>query len=114
MPTCFTVTSLQTDRMVFDTAVNDSLYSRSMSTVSDDETKHNIAANIRRLLTVRNQSQNGLANAIGESPTRINQYAQGKKMPGAGVLTRIAEEFKVSLDELISPPPAFRGRKKVS
>lgn len=82
--------------------------------MSDDETKHNIAANIRRLLAVRNLSQNGLAHAIGESPTRINQYTQGKKMPGAGVLTRIAEELKASLEELVSPPPSVRSRKKVS
>jgi transcriptional regulator with XRE-family HTH domain len=82
-----------------------------MSTVSDDETKKNIAVNLRRLLGSRKISQNGLANLIEESPTRINQYAQGKKMPGAGVLTRIAEKLGVTIDDIVSPPSSRHRRK---
>lgn len=81
--------------------------------MTDAQAKKNIAANLRRLLAVRDVSQNGLAREIDESPTRINQYCQAKKMPGAGVLSRIAEFFEVTIDELIgqnSPPPR-RGRK---
>jgi transcriptional regulator with XRE-family HTH domain len=86
-----------------------------MSTVTDDQTLRNIADNLRRLLAIHKLSQNGLARDIGESPTRINQYAQGNKMPGAGVLSRIAERFSVSTDEIIGlPPRAPRGRKKTA
>ena len=80
--------------------------------MSDDETLKNIARNLRRLLIAAGVSQNGLARDIEESPTRINQYVQGKKMPGAGVLTRIAEYFSVSTDELIGHTPRRRRRKK--
>lgn len=81
--------------------------------MTDYETLGNIAANLLRLLSEHDLSQNGLARDIGESPTRINQYAQGKKMPGAGVLSRIADRFGVSTDDLINPPPPPpRGRKK--
>lgn len=85
-----------------------------MSTVTDDETKQNIAANIRRMLHQLGLSQNGLAHAIDESPTRINQYAQAKKMPGAGVLSRICEQLGLSLDEIIAPPPRRGGGRKKS
>lgn len=80
--------------------------------MSDDQAKHNIAANLRRLLAVREVSQNGLAREIDESPTRINQYCQGKKMPGAGVLSRIADFFEVTIDELVGQNATRRGGKK--
>ena len=80
--------------------------------MSDDQTLKNISTNLRRLLAAHEVSQNGLAREIEESPTRINQYVQGKKMPGAGVLTRIAEFFSVSTDELIGHTVAKRRRKK--
>lgn len=80
-----------------------------MQAVEDIEVKENIGANIRRLLAARKISQNGLATLIDESPTRINHYAQAKKMPGAGVLSRIAEALGVTTDDLIAPPPDRRG-----
>lgn len=82
--------------------------------MTDDQTLRNIAANILRLLALHGISQNGLARDIGESPTRINQYAQGKKMPGAGVLSRIAEYFGVTTDELMGQPPSRPSRRKKS
>jgi len=87
-----------------------------MSTVTDNETKRNIGANMLRFMAELGLSQNALAHEIGESPTRINQYAQAKKMPGAGVLHRICERLGRSLDEITSPPPrngrGESGRKK--
>lgn len=83
-----------------------------MSTVDDNTTLKNIAKNLRRLLATHKLSQNGLAREIEESPTRINQYVQGKKMPGAGVLSRIAERFSVTTDEIIGLQTAKRGGKK--
>ncbi len=83
-----------------------------MSTVSDNQALANISGNLRRLLVARAVSQNGLAREIGESPTRINQYVQGKKMPGAGVLSRIAEFLDVSIDEIVGQKPPRRSGKK--
>ena len=80
--------------------------------MTDDQTLRNIGANMRRLLATHSLSQNQLARDINESPTRINQYVQAKKMPGAGVLSRIAERFSVTTDEIIGQPPPRRGRKK--
>lgn len=80
--------------------------------MSDKTTLKNIAKNLRRLLADNGISQNGLARDIEESPTRINQYVQGKKMPGAGVLSRIAERFSVTTDEIIGLRTAKQGGKK--
>lgn len=92
------------------------VYHLGMSTVTDEEAKANIAANIRRLLAEREPPENQqkwLAEKSGESEMRISLYARGEKMAGAGVLTRIAAALGVSVDELVDdPPPENRRRRR--
>ena len=77
---------------------------------SDQQTKRNIAANLRRMLGARKVSQNGLARLTEESPPRINAYCNARMMPGVGVLARIAEVLETTIDDLVAPPK--RGTKK--
>lgn len=82
--------------------------------VSDEQAKQNIANNIRRLLAARPSPENQqrwLADATDESAMRISLYVNGRKMPGAGVLARIAEALGVTVDDLLSRPTK-NGRKK--
>lgn len=79
--------------------------------MTDDQTLRNIAANLLRLLRLHNLSQNALAREIDESPVRINHYCQAKRMPGAGVLSRIAGRFDVTVDQLIGQPPKVSKKK---
>lgn len=85
--------------------------------MTDEVAKANIAANIRRLLSLREPPQNTqrwLANQTGESEMRISLYARGERIASAGVLTRIAAAFGISVDDLLSDPPPTKGRRKKS
>jgi transcriptional regulator with XRE-family HTH domain len=73
-----------------------------MSTViSDDEVKKNIAANIAQTLHLMGKTQGWLANQVGVTPAAISLIVSGDRMPGAGVLRRIAEALNVRMDRLI-------------
>ena len=73
--------------------------------VSDDQTKNNIAENLRRILESRGLEQKFLADATGENQMTISRIVRGKNVPGAGVLARIAEALDVSIDRLVQAPP---------
>lgn len=73
---------------------------------TDEIVLANIAANVRRLLNARGWSQNELARKTGEKQATINRICNGRNMPSAAILSRIAEAFDVSLDRLVDEPPA--------
>lgn len=72
-----------------------------MQSVSDDEALRNIARNVVRLRGQR--SQYWLAKAVGTYPANIARIELGENMPGAGLLSRLAEALEVSIDDLIRP-----------
>lgn len=78
-----------------------------MATVSDDATKACIAANLARLCAERSWSLNEVARRCDSYPTTIKEIRDGSRMPGVGLLTRIADAFEVNVGEFLKkcPPP---------
>jgi transcriptional regulator with XRE-family HTH domain len=81
-----------------------------MQAVSDEQALKNIAANVIRLRGDR--SQYWLAKEVGTYPANIARIENGENMPGAGLLSRLAEALGVSIQVLLDPPPTSnRGRR---
>lgn len=72
--------------------------------MTDDATKKVLAANIQHRLAATGMSQRGLARETGDPLMTINGIVRGMHMPGAGVLTRIAEALETKVEILLSPP----------
>lgn len=74
-----------------------------MSTaVTDEQAKAFIAANVRELRGER--SRNWLAREVGTYPINITRIESKENMPGAGLLTRLAEALGTTVDGLLSKP----------
>lgn len=70
--------------------------------LSDAEVKTRVSANLKRHLDRSGISQRELARRTGDPVTTISGAITGKSVPGAGVLTRLASVFGVSVDDLLS------------
>ena len=68
------------------------------------ETQRNLAANIRRLREARGQSQQQLADLSGLPRPTWASLETGTANPTLAVLTKAANAFNVSIEELIGPP----------
>lgn len=78
--------------------------------MSDDQALRNIAANVRRLRADRSRSW--LAREVGSFPINITRIEEEKHMPGAGLLSRLAEALGVSERDLLhNPAPKKNSRK---
>ena len=73
-----------------------------MQAVSDDQARKIIARNVRRLRGDRSLSEIG--RECETSAGAIQSIENGDRMPGAGLLTRLAKCFSVTLDDLVYPP----------
>ena len=83
-----------------------------MSTVmTDEQTIKNIAENVARLLEEKGMSQAELARATKESEMNISRLVRGTNMPGAAMLSRVADALGVSVDYLISRHGGGPGKK---
>ena len=82
-----------------------------MQAVSDEDALKHIAANVVRLRGDR--SQYWLAKEIGTYPANVARIENGESMPGAGLLSRLAEAPGVEIQTLIDPPPS-KGRRRAS
>lgn len=82
-----------------------------MQAVSDELALKHIAANVVRLRADR--SQYWLAKTVGTYPSNIARIENGESMPGAGLLSRLAEALDVEIQQLIDEPPA-KGRRRAS
>lgn len=71
---------------------------------SDAEVKANLAANVERLLEVRDMSQTQLAEAAEASQATISRIIDGLHLPNAAILVRLAEALDVTIDRLTGPP----------
>lgn len=63
--------------------------------------KNNFADNLCFLRTAKNLSQNDLANEVGLTRQTISNYEKGTRQPDLFALTKIANFFCISVDELI-------------
>lgn len=73
-----------------------------MQTVSDDEARKIVAANLRRLRGDRSLSEVG--RMAETSAGAIRDIEHGTRMPGIGLLTRLADAFGVGLEEFLKRP----------
>ncbi len=67
--------------------------------MSDDQALHNISRNVVRLRGQR--SQYWLAKETKTYPSNIARIENADSMPGAGLLSRIAEALETSVDYLL-------------
>lgn len=74
--------------------------------IDDDDAKRNLSANITRLLKDRGWNQKELSERTEQTNATISRTVNGLNVPGAVVLSRIAEALDVSIDRLLAPPPA--------
>lgn len=73
----------------------------------DTETLKRISHNVSRLLAEREWTQAQLAAETEETEMNISRVVRGRNMPGAGLLSRIAEAFGVAVDDLLKPTSRF-------
>lgn len=69
-----------------------------------------IGKNIEKLRIANKLKQKDFAARLGISRPTVSNWEQGKNPPTTDQLFRIAEEFKVSIDELLS----LKKSKKIS
>lgn len=67
--------------------------------VADEEVLRNIARNMASLRGDRTYSE--LSRQVGTYPANISNIEKGKHMPGAGLVSRLAEALGVTADYLI-------------
>jgi transcriptional regulator with XRE-family HTH domain len=74
-----------------------------MPAVSDDETKERISANLKHYRG--NLSLAEVARRADSFPTTIKEIEDGERMPGVGLLTRIAAAFDLTVEDFLKKPP---------
>jgi len=70
--------------------------------VSDQETKQRISANLRKYRGDLSLAE--VARRAKSYPTTIKEIEEGQRMPGVGLLTRIAAVFGVSVEDFLQKP----------
>ena len=73
--------------------------------IQNEQTRQNIAENLRRILQDRGLTQVSLASMSGDTEMTISRVCRGICTPGVGVIVRIAEALDVSIDRLAGAPP---------
>jgi transcriptional regulator with XRE-family HTH domain len=79
--------------------------------LTDDEVKQNVAANVTDLLRERGWTQTLLSEKTGDPIATISAICRARSVPGAGILSRIADAFRVNVDKLVLPPPENSARR---
>lgn len=69
--------------------------------MSDDKAKKSIAKTLARLRKENGWSLAEVARRADSFPTTIKEIEEGRRMPGVGLLTRIADAFSVSIVEFL-------------
>ena len=78
--------------------------------MTDDDALRNIAANVCGLRGDRSRSW--LAREVGSFPINITRIESGEHMPGAGLLSRLADALGVSEHYLLHNVPAKKTSTK--
>ena len=71
----------------------------------ENELKQNVARNITALRKKHNMTQADLAERLNYSDKSISKWERGDGLPDIFVLTRIAELFEVTLNDLVAAEP---------
>jgi transcriptional regulator with XRE-family HTH domain len=80
-----------------------------MSTVTDEQALRTIADNLRRLRGEMSYSE--IARRCSTYPAVISRIEKQVHMPGAGLLSRIADALGCSTEDLLSTPLASSRKK---
>ncbi len=72
--------------------------------LTNEEARHNISVNLRRMLQSRGWSQQQLADRCDVLQVNISRILGENRLPRIDVLARIAEALETSVDLLLSPP----------
>lgn len=72
--------------------------------ITDSELKANLSSNIRALLDERGISVYRLARMVEEPQNTVYRIVRGENVPNAVLLSRIAEAFSASIDDLLKKP----------
>lgn len=72
--------------------------------MSDDEAREIVAVNLRRLRERDALSLAEVGRRASTSAGAIRNIENGERMPGVGLLTRLAEVFHVQLEEFLKRP----------
>lgn len=80
-----------------------------MSTVNDQDALRAIAWNMRRLRAAESQSE--IARRCETYPAVISRIERELHMPGAGLLSRIADALHCSVEDLLRQPVATISKK---
>lgn len=73
--------------------------------MTDDQAKQAIAANLKKLRNGLSYSE--LGRRCGTNASAISKIEKGEHMPGAGLLTRIAEALDVQVGDLLKSRRKF-------
>ena len=76
-----------------------------MERITDEEARINIAANLRRILRERGMTQTDLVERSGENKMYISRVCNGRFLPNAAALARIAEALDTTCELLMRPVP---------
>jgi transcriptional regulator with XRE-family HTH domain len=83
-----------------------------MQVVSDDEALKNISRNVAHLRGTRSYSE--LARQVGTFAANISKIEKGEHMPGAALLSRLAEALGVTADYLMRQHGSDKKSRRAS
>ena len=72
--------------------------------VTDELARENIAANVTALLKKRGMTRSQLSDSTGENAMYLSRICNGKILPNAAALARIAEALGVTSERLMENP----------
>jgi len=79
--------------------------------MTEAEIRERLAFNVRRLLASRGWKQADLARATEEAEGRVSGLVRGTVTPRADFLAKVAEAFRVPVDELLLPVTSAQPQK---
>lgn len=68
--------------------------------MTDNEQKRIFSRNLNHYININKKQQNEVAKAIGEKPTTLNMWVNGKSMPSVGKIQKIADYFGIGKSDL--------------
>ena len=80
--------------------------------MTDEEARERVAHNLKRLRGER--SYHEIARECQTSAGAIRNIELGNRMPGIGLMTRLAESLDVPIDELLKPLVVQRSARRTS
>ena len=67
-----------------------------------DDLKDTIGSNIRSLRGIHNETSTSLAKTLGVSQSTISDWENGKKMPRAGAIEKMANHWNINKSQILT------------